>query len=93
VGDPGKNDLLDVPHHGVEALARFRRTRGKALSDLSRLDPRENGEALDSLVVVDDPVDQLFSIAPELLRRHVIGHRFVSESYLSLSRYLAMVWS
>ena len=92
VSDPRKNDLLHVAHHRVEALARLRRSSGEASSNLTRLDTGENGEALDPLLVVGDPVDQLFSIAPEFVRRHV-GLGSFAAAYLSLRRYLAMVWS
>src|SRR5262249_50744192 len=59
-------------HHLFERLAALGRPRRKPAPDVAGRDLRKHRVALDLLPVAGDPVHDRVTLAPELLRRHVV---------------------
>ena len=92
MGDAREKNLLEVPEHRLEGLARFRGRLGQTGADLAGLHPREHGEALDALVIVGDPVDELVAEAAEVAARHVEVF-LVAHEWVVKSRRFARQWT
>ena len=73
VRQAGEDPLRGVPQDLVEGFALGGHLGVQGVGDLARTHARQDGIALDVLVIVGDPVDHFPAVSAEVLRRHVVA--------------------
>jgi hypothetical protein len=71
VSDAGQHDLIYVGQECFESFTPKRGLLGKGVADLAGTNLSQNRQRLDALIVVRDPIHNLFAMLPKLLGSHV----------------------
>ena len=74
VRQAGNEDAINVRENRAERFRIFWSGCRECSGDLSRRDTREDGQCVDALEIVSDPVDELVTVLPERARVHGANH-------------------
>ena len=73
MGDAGEDKAVDIGQDLIERFAGRGWVRWQPTADLARLHLGKDGQVLDSLLVVGDPVDQGVAVMAEVGGGHMVG--------------------